>query len=221
MVPIGVPKVAYRLPGESSSQWVDLYNRLYRDRILFLGSDLDDELANQLVGIMVYLSAEDPSQDIFLYINSPGGSVTSGLAVFDTMQHVETTVHTICVGVAASMASLVLTGGERGFRLGFPHSRVMVHQPAGGGYGQATDIAIESFEILRLRTLVREMYSQITGKDVEEIRKDMERDTFLTATEAIEYGEFGLIDRVAEESNLMDIEIIQNFENFENLETFQ
>jgi ATP-dependent Clp protease protease subunit len=191
------------MPGEAVAQWVDLYNRLYRDRILFLGSDLDDELANQLVGIMVYLNAEDSSQDIFLYVNSPGGSVSSGFAVFDTMQHVEAKVHTICVGIAASMASLVVAGGEKGYRLAFPHSRLMIHQPSGGGYGQASDVQIEAAEIMRLRNTVKKMYVHLTGNTRDEISRDLDRDTYFTATEALNYGKFGLIDRIAEETDLM------------------
>ena len=130
-MPIGVPKVAYRLPGEATPQWVDLYNRLYRERVLFLGSGLDDELANQLNGIMLYLSAEDASRSLFLYINSPGGSVTAGLSVFDIMNYVQASVTTIGIGFAASMASFILAGGERGSRIALPHCRVMIHQPQG------------------------------------------------------------------------------------------
>ena len=126
-MPIGVPKVAYRLPGEATPQWVDLYNRLYRERVLFLGSGLDDELANQLNGIMLYLSAEDSSRSLFLYINSPGGSVTAGLSVFDIMNYVQASVTTIGIGFAASMASFILAGGERGSRIALPHCRVMIH----------------------------------------------------------------------------------------------
>ena len=136
-MPIGVPKVAYRLPGEAVPQWVDLYNRLYRERVLFLGSGLDDELANQLNGIMLYLSAEDSNKRLFLYINSPGGSVTAGLSVFDIMNYVDASVTTIGIGFAASMASFILAGGERGSRIALPHCRIMIHQPQGGMEGQA------------------------------------------------------------------------------------
>lgn len=204
-MPIGVPKVAYRLPGDALSQWIDLYNRLYRERVLFLGSDLDDELANQLVGIMIYLSAEDSNQAIFLYINSPGGSVTCGLSVFDAMHHVEAKVHTVCVGIAASMASFVLAGGDTGLRLAFPHSRIMLHQPLGGGLGQASDIFAEAQEILRIRKQIGQMYVKITGQDADRISADMNRDYFLSAYEAKDYGEFGIVDRVADEVNLVDM----------------
>lgn len=202
MAPIGVPKVSFRLPGEALPQWVDLYNRLYRDRILFLGSDLDDELANQLVGIMVYLNAEDSSQDLFLYINSPGGAITSGFSVFDTMNHVEAKVHTICAGIAASMASLVLAGGESGCRLAFPHSRMMIHQPSGGGYGQASDVLLECQEITRLRQQVQETYVQVTGNDLNIIVRDLDRDNYLTVRNAMEYGELGLVDGIADRDTL-------------------
>ena len=209
-MPIGVPKVAYRLPGDSMSQWIDLYNRLYRERVLFLGTDLDDELANQLVGIMIYLSAEDSNQKIFLYINSPGGSVTSGLSVYDTMHHIDAQVHTVCVGIAASMASFVLAGGEVGSRLAFPHSRVMLHQPLGGGLGQASDILAEAQEILRIRKQIGQMYVQMTGQSLSRISADMNRDYFLSAYEAKDYGEFGLIDRVADEVNRVTLKTITN-----------
>ena len=134
-MPIGIPRVPYRLPGESHAQWVDLYNRLYRDRVLFLGSDLDDELANQMIGILAYLNIENPNERIFLYINSMGGAVMAGVGVFDTMQYVQPPVSTICIGLAASMASFVLAGGDRGNRVILPHGRVMLHQPAAGAEG--------------------------------------------------------------------------------------
>ena len=146
-MPIGVPKVAYRLPGEAVPQWVDLYNRLYRERVLFLGSALDDELANQLNGIMLYLSAEDSNRRLFLYINSPGGSVTAGLSVFDIMNYVDASVTTIGIGFAASMASFILAGGERGSRIALPHCRIMVHQPQGGMEGQASEIVLFGQEL--------------------------------------------------------------------------
>ena len=138
-MPIGVPKVPFRLPGEPSAQWVDLYNRLYRERVLFLCQELDDELANQLVGIMVFLTAEDNSKGLYIYINSPGGSVTSGIAVYDGMNYATIDITTICVGTAASMASFVLAGGEKGKRIALPHSRIMIHQPEGGNQGQASE----------------------------------------------------------------------------------
>ena len=191
---IGVPKVPYRLPGEETAQWVDLYNRLYRDRILFLCQDLDDELANQLIGIMLYLNAEDKSQEIFLYINSPGGSVTCGIGVYDAMNYIQSDVTTICIGTAASMASLVLAGGTRGKRLALPHCRIMIHQPAGGSQGQTSLVLSEAEEMLRIRDEVVSIYSNRTGQTLARISKDINRDQFMSAHEAKQYG---LVDQIA------------------------
>ena len=193
-MPIGVPKVAYRLPGESSAQWVDLYNRLYRERVLFLCNELDDELSNQLVGIMVFLNAEDPSSEFFMYINSPGGSVTCGIAVYDGINFVTADVTTIALGVAASMASFVLAGGSRGKRIAMPNSRIMIHQPEGGSKGQATEVISESQEIVRIRRLVGNIYAERTGQPLSRIARDMDRDQFMSAKEAKNYG---LVDLVA------------------------
>ncbi|MBE9214383.1 MAG: ATP-dependent Clp protease proteolytic subunit [Nostocales cyanobacterium 94392] len=195
-MPIGVPKVPYRMPGEQYTQWIDIYNRLYRERIIFLPRDIDDELANQIVAVMLYLDSDDPGKDIYLYINSPGGMVTSGLMIFDTMQHIKSDVVTICVGLAASMGSFLLAGGTKGKRLALPHSRIMIHQPSGGARGQATDIEIEAREILRIRHQLNGIYAKNTGKSIEKIEKDMDRDFFMSAEEAKEYG---LIDKVIEE----------------------
>jgi ATP-dependent Clp protease protease subunit len=193
-MPIGVPKVPFRLPGEPSAQWVDLYNRLYRDRVLFLCQELDDELANQLIGIMVFLSAEDKSKGLYIYINSPGGSVTCGIAVYDGMNYAKADVTTICVGTAASMASFVLAGGERGKRIALPHSRIMIHQPEGGNQGQASEVLSESEEVIRLRREVAKIYAQRTGQSLSKISRDMDRDQFMSAKQAKEYG---LVDQVA------------------------
>jgi ATP-dependent Clp protease protease subunit len=195
-MPIGVPKVAYRLPGEPTPQWVDLYNRLYRERVLFLGSDLDDELANQLVGIMLYLSAEDESKRVFIYINSLGGSVTCGISVYDAMHHIEANVTTICVGIAASMASFILAGGEKGHRIALPHARIMIHQPQGGSQGQASEVTLEAEEVMRIRRQVGGIYAERTGQKLSTIAKDMDRDTFMSAHKAKEYG---LVDQVAQQ----------------------
>lgn len=195
-MPIGVPKVPYRMPGEQYTQWVDIYNRLYRERIIFLGRDVDDEIANQIIAVMLYLDSEDPGKDIYLYINSPGGMVTSGMAIYDTMQHIKSDVVTICVGLAASMGSFLLAAGTKGKRLALPHSRIMIHQPSGGARGQATDIEIEAREILRIRQHLNQIYADNTGQSLAKIEKDMDRDFFLSAQEAKEYG---LIDRVIEE----------------------
>ncbi|AFY65360.1 ATP-dependent Clp protease proteolytic subunit [Geitlerinema sp. PCC 7407] len=195
-MPIGVPKVPYRMPGETYTQWIDIYNRLYRERIIFLGRDVDDEIANQIIAVMLYLDSEDPGKDIILYINSPGGMVTAGMAIYDTMQHVKSDVVTICVGLAASMGSFLLAAGTKGKRLALPHSRIMIHQPSGGTRGQATDIEIEAREILRIRQELNGIYAKNTGQPIEKIEKDMDRDFFMSAYEAKEYG---LIDRVIED----------------------
>lgn len=193
-MPIGVPKVPYRFPGDEMAQWTDLYNRLYRDRILFLCQDLDDELANQLIGIMLYLNAEDTTQDLFLYINSPGGSVTCGIGVYDAMHYIQSDVTTICVGTAASMASFVLTGGTLGKRIALPHSRIMIHQPGGGSQGQTSLVLSEAEEMLRIRDEVVSIYADRTGQNPGLISRDMNRDQFMSAREAKEYG---LVDQVA------------------------
>ncbi|MEP0789486.1 ATP-dependent Clp protease proteolytic subunit [Funiculus sociatus GB2-M2] len=184
------------MPGGQYTDWINIYDRLYRERIIFLGEDVDDELANQIVAVMLYLDSEDPGKDIYLYINSPGGVITSGMAIYDTMQHIKSDVVTICVGLAASMGSFLLAAGTKGKRLALPHSRIMIHQPSGGTRGQATDIQIEAKEILRIRHQLNQIYADRTGQSIEKIEKDMDRDFFLSAQEAKEYG---LIDRVIEE----------------------
>ncbi|MEG4942899.1 ATP-dependent Clp protease proteolytic subunit [Microcoleus sp. F4-D5] len=195
-MPIGVPKVPYKMPGGYDTQWINIYDRLYRERIIFLGRDIDDEIANQIIAVMLYLDSEDSGKDIILYINSPGGMVSAGMAIFDTMQHIKSDVVTICVGLAASMGSFLLAAGAKGKRLALPHSRIMIHQPSGGTRGQATDIQIEAKEILRLRHELNNIYAKNTGQPIEKIEKDMDRDYFMSAEEAKEYG---LIDRVIEE----------------------
>ncbi|MBD1811042.1 MULTISPECIES: ATP-dependent Clp protease proteolytic subunit [Microcoleus] len=195
-MPIGVPKVPYKMPGGYDTQWINIYDRLYRERIIFLGRDVDDEIANQIIAVMLYLDSEDSGKDIILYINSPGGMVSAGMAIFDTMQHIKSDVVTICVGLAASMGSFLLAAGAKGKRLALPHSRIMIHQPSGGTRGQATDIQIEAKEILRLRHELNNIYAKNTGKPIEKIEKDMDRDYFMSAEEAKEYG---LIDRVIED----------------------
>ena len=187
-MPIGVPKVPFRLPGEPSAQWVDLYNRLYRERVLFLCQDLDDELANQLIGIMLYLNAEEKLKDLYIYINSPGGSVTCGIAVYDIMNYINSDVTTLCVGTAASMASFILAGGTRGKRIAFPHSRIMIHQPEGGSQGQASEVLSESEEVIRIRRQVGKIYANRTVQTLSQISRDMDRDQFMSAYEAKEYG---------------------------------
>ena len=195
-MPIDVPKVPYRMPGEQFTQWINIYQRLSLERIIFLGGEVNDEVANQIIAFMLYLDSEDPGKDIYLYINSPGGMVTSGMAIYDTMQHIKSDVVTICVGLAASMGSFLLAAGTKGKRMALPHSRIMIHQPSGGARGQATDIEIEAREILRIRHQLNNIYAERTGQPLAKIEKDMDRDFFLSAEESKEYG---LIDRVIEE----------------------
>jgi ATP-dependent Clp protease protease subunit len=193
-MPIGTPSVPYRLPGSQYERWVDIYTRLGVERILFLGSEVTDAVANALVAQMLYLDSEDNSKPIYLYINSPGGSVTAGLAIYDTMQYVKSEVVTICVGLAASMGAFLLGAGTKGKRLALPHSRIMIHQPLGGtSQRQASDIEIEAKEILRIKDMLNHSMVDMTGQPFEKIEKDTDRDYFLSAAEAKEYG---LIDRV-------------------------
>ena len=171
----------------------DIYSRLLRDRIVFLGSAIDDDVANLVIAQLLFLEAEDSEKEIHLYINSPGGHVTSGLAIYDTMQYVRCDVSTICLGQAASMAAWLLAAGAKGKRMGLPNSRIMVHQPMGGVQGQATDIDIHAREILRLRQRLNEILAVHTGRPVDQIARDTERDYHMTGEEACAYG---LIDRV-------------------------
>jgi ATP-dependent Clp protease protease subunit len=193
-MPIGVPKVPYRLPGSQYEQWISIYSRLAVERILFLGSEVNDGMANALVAQMLYLDSDDNSKPIYLYINSPGGSVTAGLAIYDTMQYVKSEVVTICVGLAASMGAFLLAAGSKGKRLALPHSRIMIHQPLGGtSQRQASDIEIEAREILRIKDMLNQSLADMTSQPLEKIAKDTDRDYFLSAAEAKDYG---LIDRV-------------------------
>jgi ATP-dependent Clp protease protease subunit len=193
-MPIGTPSVPYRLPGSQYERWVDIYTRLGVERILFLGSEVNDAVANALVAQMLYLDSEDNSKPIYLYINSPGGSVTAGLAIYDTMQYVKSDVVTICVGLAASMGAFLLGAGTKGKRLALPHSRIMIHQPLGGtSRRQASDIEIEAREILRIKDMLNHSMADMTGQPFEKIEKDTDRDYFMSAAEARDYG---LIDRV-------------------------
>ena len=171
----------------------DIYSRLLRDRIIYLGEGIDSDLANLIVGQLLYLDSEDPEKDIYLYINSPGGSVSAGMGIYDTMRHVRPDVCTICMGIAASMGAFLLSGGTKGKRMSLPHSRVMIHQPLGGAQGQATDIEIQAKEILYLKKYLNECLAEHTGQPIEKITEDTERDFFMSATEAMEYG---IIDQV-------------------------
>nr|YP_009519543.1 Clp protease proteolytic subunit [Udotea argentea]AYC65573.1 Clp protease proteolytic subunit [Udotea argentea] len=193
-MPIGVPKIPFKLPGEPSADWIDLYNRLYRERLLFLCHPINDELSNQLIAIMLYLNGEEHSESIYIYINSPGGSVTCGIGIYDIMNYIQPEVITICVGTAASMASFILAGGTNGKRLAFPHARMMIHQPEGGSQGQAAEIIWESEEVRRIRRQVGQIYVKRTGQTLNRISKDMDRDQFMSARAAKDYG---LVDSLA------------------------
>ncbi len=171
----------------------DIYSRLLKDRIIFLGTPIDDHVANLVVAQLLFLEAEDPQKDIYLYINSPGGSVTAGLAIYDTMQYVKPDVSTICIGQAASMAAVLLAAGAKGKRYALPHSRVMIHQPIGGFHGQAKEIEIHAKEILKLKETLESILAKHTGQPIEKIRQDTDRDYFMSADEAKEYG---IVDQV-------------------------
>nr|YP_010964563.1 ATP-dependent Clp protease proteolytic subunit [Hedysarum campylocarpon]WNM89218.1 ATP-dependent Clp protease proteolytic subunit [Hedysarum campylocarpon] len=193
-MPVGVPKVPYLLPGDEDASWIDLYNRLFQQRLLFLGQEVKSEISNQLVGLMVYLSLEDKNKNLYLFINSPGGGVISGMAMFDIMQVIEAEVNTVCVGLAASMGSLLLVGGEITKRLAFPHARVMIHQPASAFFeGQTGECMLETNQVLKMRETMTKIYAQRTGKPPWQISKDMERDFYMSAEEAQAYG---IIDTV-------------------------
>jgi ATP-dependent Clp protease protease subunit len=171
----------------------DIYSRLLKDRIIMLGSEIDDQVANAVVAQLLFLAAEDPEKDIHLYINSPGGSITAGMAIYDTMQFIKPDVSTICIGMAASMGSFLLMAGAKGKRYALPHSEVMIHQPLGGVRGQAADIKIHAEWILKTREKINEIYAERTGQPLEKIERDTDRDFFMDALEAKEYG---LIDEV-------------------------
>ena len=171
----------------------DIYSRLLKDRIVFLGSEVDDAVSNYIVAQLLILEGEDPDKEITMYINSPGGVITAGLAIYDTMQYVRCPVSTVCIGQAASMGAVLLAAGSKGRRRCLPNSRVMIHQPHGGARGQATDIEIQAKEIVQMRTKLNEILSKHTGQTVEKLKADTERDRFLSATEAKEYG---LVDEV-------------------------
>jgi ATP-dependent Clp protease, protease subunit len=192
-----VPMVVEQSPrGERS---FDIYSRLLNERIVFIGTPIDDQVANLVVAQLLHLESEDPDKDVSLYINSPGGVVYAGLAVYDTMQFIKPAVQTICFGVAMSMGSLLLAGGAEGKRMALPNSRILIHQPSGGYQGQATDIEIHAREALELRRRVDEIYARHSGQPVEQVHDDMERDRFFTAEQAREYG---LVDRVIESHEL-------------------
>jgi len=176
-----------------SERAYDIYSRLLKDRIVFLGGQIEDNLANTVVAQLLHLEGEDPERDIYMYINSPGGIISSGLAIYDTMQYIKPKVSTICIGQAASMAALLLAAGEKGKRTALPNSRIMIHQPLGGAQGQAVDIQIQAQEILYLRERMNEILHKHTGKSIPQILEDTDRNYFMSAAEALEYG---IIDEV-------------------------
>ncbi|MBW2204223.1 MAG: ATP-dependent Clp endopeptidase proteolytic subunit ClpP [Deltaproteobacteria bacterium] len=179
----------------------DIYSRLLKDRIIFMGEQVVDDMANIIIAQMLFLESEDPDKDINVYINSPGGSITAGLAIYDTMQYIKPDIATICMGQTTSMAALLLAAGTKGKRYALPHGRVMIHQPLGGAQGQATDIDIHAREILKMRDELNEILAKHTGQDIKKIRKDTERDYFMSSEEAKEYG---IIDKVISKREMQE-----------------
>jgi len=171
----------------------DIYSRLLKDRIIFLGTGVDDNVANAIIAQMLFLESDEPDQDIYLYVNSPGGQVSSGMAIYDTMQYIKPDVQTICIGQAASMGALLLAAGANGKRFSLPHARIMIHQPSGGFQGQHTDIEIQAKEISRIREILDGIFATHSGQDAKKVRKDTERDHYMTGEEALKYG---LIDKL-------------------------
>jgi len=171
----------------------DIYSRLLKDRIIFLGTGVDDNVANAIIAQMLFLESDEPDQDIYLYVNSPGGQVSSGMAIYDTMQYIKPDVQTICIGQAASMGALLLAAGANGKRFSLPHARIMIHQPSGGFQGQHTDIEIQAKEITRIREILDRIIATHSGQDPKKVRKDTERDHYMTGEEALKYG---LIDKL-------------------------
>jgi len=173
----------------------DIYSRLLKDRIIFVGSEIEDQMANAIVAQLLFLAAEDPEKDIYLYINSPGGSITAGMAIYDTMQFIKPDVSTICIGMAASMAAILLVGGAKGKRMALPNAEVMLHQPLGGSRGQASDLKIAAERIMKTRNMINQLIADRTGQPFEKVEKDSDRDFYMSAQEAQEYG---IIDKVIE-----------------------
>ena len=186
-----VPMVVEQTPrGERA---FDIYSRLLKERVIFITGPIEDQMANFIVAQLLFLEAENPEKDINIYINSPGGSVTSGMSIYDTMSYIKPDISTLCIGQASSMGAILLTGGSKGKRFALPNSRVMIHQPLGGFQGQATDIEIHAQEILKIRTKLNEILSQHSGQEIDKVSKDTERDNFMSGEEAVKYG---LIDKV-------------------------
>ena len=180
----------------TSERSYDIYSRLLEDRIIMLSGEIDDAVANTVVAQLLYLEGKDPDKDVSLYINSPGGSVTAGLAIYDTMNYIKCDVNTICIGMAASMGAFLLSSGAKGKRYSLPNSEIMIHQPLGGAQGQASDIKIQADHILKIKAKLNKILAKNTGKDIEVVEKDTDRDNYLSAEEALEYG---LIDKIFEE----------------------
>jgi len=189
---VGLIPIVIEQSSRGERAW-DIYSRLLRDRIVFLGTAVTDDIANVIIAQMLFLESEDPDKDIHFYINSPGGLVTAGLAIYDTMQYIKPKVETLCMGQAASMAAILLTAGEKGKRFALPHARIMLHQPMGGFQGQASDVDIQAKEILRMRDELNQILVNHTGRPVEQIRRGTDRDFFMSGAEAKEYG---LVDEV-------------------------
>ena len=176
----------------------DIYSRLLKDRIVFLGGEIDDDTANLVVAQLLFLEMENPDSDISLYINSPGGSVTAGMAIFDTMNYIKPDVRTVCIGMAASMGAFLMMAGKKGKRLALPNSEIMIHQPLGGAQGQATDVAIRAEWLMKTKEKMTRMMSEMTGQDIERVKQDVERDYFMSAVEALQYG---IIDEIYQPRN--------------------
>ncbi|UCF81830.1 MAG: ATP-dependent Clp endopeptidase proteolytic subunit ClpP [Acidobacteriota bacterium] len=181
----------------------DIYSRLLKDNIVFIGTPVTDDIANVVIAQMLFLEAEDPGKDIYVYVNCPGGSVTAGLAIYDTMQFVKPNVSTICIGQAASMGALILSAGTEGKRFALPNSRIIIHQPLGGFQGQASDVSIQAQEILRIRKRLNEILAKHTGQPLDKIEKDTDRDFIMAAEDALSYG---MVDKVLEQRDLVDFE---------------
>ena len=176
----------------------DIYSRLLKDRIVFLGGEIDDDTANLVVAQLLFLEMENPDSDISLYINSPGGSVTAGMAIFDTMNYIKPDVRTVCIGMAASMGAFLMMAGKKGKRMALPNSEIMIHQPLGGAQGQATDVAIRAEWLMKTKEKMTRMMSEMTGQDIERVKQDVERDYFMSAEEALQYG---IIDEIYQPRN--------------------
>lgn len=188
IAPIGIPKVLFQDRNDTVPQWIDIYTRLYKERILFLFELFDDDFVNEIIAMLLYLDSEDRKRPIFFYINSIGGSMSSGIALYDTMKYIKSEVITLCIGIASSISSLILSNGKSDRRMILPHSRVMLHQPKAESYGQASDILVESEEILRLRRLLGKIYIEQTNQSLSRIAKDIDRDCFFSSREALNYG---------------------------------